>query len=322
MKAPEIVRLGHVILQVTDLAASRAFYVGLLGLDVVDESDRAPVPARRRGSRVDAACSRRAALPAFVRSASRCRPKRISTASSSWPAASGSPRRRRQEVERPSLLTLDDPFGSPLAFYFASVKRPWLLQQYDRRRCPSIQRIDHVNLFAANPGQALTWYRDALGFRLTEYTEDEAGNVWAAWLHRKGNVHDVAFTNGAGPRLHHVAFWMPDAAQVLQLCDVLGASRTGAIERGPGRHGISNALYLYLRDPDGHRVEIYTSDYLTVDPDFEPTRWRLDDPYRQQLWGGLAPKSWFTEGSPFTRADGSHRPLTSPVFEGLPRYIS
>ena len=35
MKAPEIVRLGHVILQVADLAASRAFYVGLLGLDVV-----------------------------------------------------------------------------------------------------------------------------------------------------------------------------------------------------------------------------------------------------------------------------------------------
>ncbi|WP_228201492.1 RraA family protein [Flaviflexus ciconiae] len=28
--------------------------------------------------------------------------------------------------------------------------------------------------------------------------------------------------------------------------------------RGPGRHGVSNVFYLYLRDPDGLRVEIYT----------------------------------------------------------------
>ena len=39
------------------------------------------------------------------------------------------------------------------------------------------------------------------------------------------------------------------------------------IERGPGRHGVSNAFYLYIRDPDGHRVEIYTQDYYTGDPD-------------------------------------------------------
>ena len=99
-------------------------------------------------------------------------------------------------------------------------------------------------------------------------------------------------------------------------------SRSGAIERGPGRHGISNALFLYLRDPDGHRVEIYTSDYLTVDPDFEPVRWRRDDPYRQQLWGGLAPKSWFTEGSAVRRLDGTLHPVAPPLLEGLPTYIS
>ena len=38
MTTPNIVRIGHVVLQVTNLAASRAFYVGRLGLDVVDES--------------------------------------------------------------------------------------------------------------------------------------------------------------------------------------------------------------------------------------------------------------------------------------------
>ena len=28
------------------------------------------------------------------------------------------------------------------------------------------------------------------------------------------------------------------------------------MERGPGRHGIANAFFLYVRDPDGHRVEL------------------------------------------------------------------
>ncbi|MDH4064110.1 MAG: 3,4-dihydroxyphenylacetate 2,3-dioxygenase [Acidobacteriota bacterium] len=321
MSPPHIVRIGHVILQVASLAASRAFYVDLLGLDVVAESPRHlclrgveerewslmleqhPEPAVRQVGFKVAAEQELDALEDMAR--------RLGLATG-----------RRQEPERPSVLTVQDPFGMPLAFYFASGKHPWLLQQYHRRRCPSIQRIDHVNVFAANPGAALAWYRDVLGFRLTEYTEDDDGQVWAAWLHRKGNVHDVAFTNGAGPRLHHVAFWMPDLTQVMQLCDVLGASRTGAIERGPGRHGISNALFLYLRDPDGHRVEIYTSDYLTVDPDFEPVRWARDDPYRQQLWGGLAPRSWFTEGSPFRQLTGELSPLTPPALEGLPSYIS
>src|SRR5690242_21642436 len=51
---------------------------------------------------------------------------------------------------------------------------------------------------------------DLLGFRLTEYTETDdsrAPKLWAVWLHRKGNVHDLAFTNGRGPRLHHIGVW-------------------------------------------------------------------------------------------------------------------
>jgi catechol 2,3-dioxygenase len=71
------------------------------------------------------------------------------------------------------------------------------------------------------------------------------------------------------------------------------------LERGPGRHGISNAFFLYLRDPDGHRIELFNSDYLTVDPDLEPIRWNLRDPQRQTLWGAPAPKCWFEEGSVF-----------------------
>ena len=97
--------------------------------------------------------------------------------------------------------------------------------------------------------------------------------------------------------------------------------KTDRIERGPGRHGITNAYFLYLRDPDGHRIELYTSDYLSVDPDFEPIRWQLHDPRRQALWGGNAPKSWFLEGSPVELSMAAGSKLRSPSCKGLPAYV-
>ncbi len=91
-----------------------------------------------------------------------------------------------------------------------------------------------------------------------------ASRLWAAWMHRKGGVHDIAFTNGRGPRLHHTAFWVPTPLNIIDLLDLMSTTGWLAnIERGPGRHGISNAFFLYIRDPDGHRIEIYCSDYQT-----------------------------------------------------------
>src|SRR5579864_3505464 len=165
-----------------------------------------------------------------------------------------------------------------------------------------IQRIDHLNCFTPDVQASYDFYSE-LGFRLTEYSETDGADpkLWAVWLQRKGNVHDLAFTNGLGPRLHHVGVWTASVLDIIHICDVMATSGYLAnMERGPGRHGISNAFFLYVRDPDGHRVELFTSDYLTADPDHEPLRWSLRDPQRQTLWGHPAPRSWFEEGSVFS----------------------
>src|SRR5699024_2348527 len=73
---------------------------------------------------------------------------------------------------------------------------------------------------------------------------------------------------------------------ILAICDKLGALRlSDTIERGPGRHGVSNAFYLYLRDPDGHRIEVYTQDYYTGDPDNPRVTWDVHDNQRRDWWG-------------------------------------
>jgi catechol 2,3-dioxygenase len=97
---------------------------------------------------------------------------------------------------------------------------------------------------------------------------------------------------------------------------------TDRIERGPGRHGLSNAFFLYLRDPDGNRIELYTGDYLIADPDWPPIRWRLDDPQRATLWGHAAPASWFDEASQVESInDGEFLATQAPKLRDRPSFV-
>ena len=122
---------------------------------------------------------------------------------------------------------------------------------------------------------------------------------------RKQTVHDVALTAGRGPRLHHVGMWVSEPAGVLHACDQLAAAgHADAIERGPGRHGVSNAFFVYLRDPDGHRIELYACDYYTGDPDLVPLRWSVNDERCRSFWGTRAPDSWYEESSLVLGMDG------------------
>jgi catechol 2,3-dioxygenase len=299
-----IVRLSHVELVVTDLAKSRAFYVDTLGLQVTDEdSDTIYLRAmEERGHHCivlrkgDTPRARDLGFKLFDEA--------------SLDAAETFFRDKDLPVEwvdRPyqsRTFRTRDPHGIPLEFYCRMDRLPPIHQKYALYRGVKPLRIDHFNVFSPSVDESVAFYNQ-LGFRVTEYTEDEAsGKLWAAWTHRKGGVHDMAFTNGTGPRLHHTAFWVPTPLNIIDLLDLM--STTGwvdNIERGPGRHGISNAFFLYIRDPDGHRIEIYCSDYQTVDPDLEPIKWDLKDPQRQTLWGAPAPRSWFEEGSLFEGAD-------------------
>ncbi len=298
-----IVRLSHVELRVTDLAWSRAYYVDLLGLQVTREEPDALYLRAMEERGHHSMVLRRAAEPSVGALGFKVWSEEDLDLAAAWFAGQGLPVRW---VERPFMgrvLATRDPWGIPLEFYARMDRLPPIHQNYALYRGVKPLRIDHFNMFASDV-DASTAFWGRMGFRVTEYTEDaETGRLWAAWLHRKGGVHDVAFTNGTGPRLHHVAFWVPTPLNIIDLLDLMSTSGyLENIERGPGRHGISNAFFLYIRDRDGHRTEIYCSDYQTVDPDHEPIKWDLTDPQRQTLWGAPAPRSWFELGSLFEGA--------------------
>jgi catechol 2,3-dioxygenase len=324
-----ILRAAHAELFVSDLAQAREFYVDLLGFIETASDDNhlylRCLEEREHHSLVLSLKASGGASHVAFRVASPDDLERLSQ----FAQEQDLPQRWviGEEQGQGRALRMQDPAGLPIEFYCEMKIVPRMLQQYHLHKAVQIMRLDHFNCQVPDVLSTATWYQQMLGFRTNEYTVKETlhgDELWASWMARKQTVHDLALMNGLGPRLHHVAFWLPDAMAVLRACDVLAAAGYHQnIERGPGRHGLSNALFVYVRDPDGNRIELYANDYLTADPDAEPIRWMLEDPRRQTFWGHFAPASWFDEAMLLqnVNGDGFVTPRT-PLLSDRPDYVT
>ncbi|RLQ97377.1 3,4-dihydroxyphenylacetate 2,3-dioxygenase [Falsibacillus albus] len=297
----DIIRTARSILHVTDLNQSRDFYVNALGF-VETDADEEHIYLRGLEEHVHhSLVLKKADKPAVEALSYKLRSESDLEALSNVFAEAGHKVKWLEEGSQKALgksFRVQDISGMPLEFFAKMDTVERFLQRYDLYKGSRVQRIDHFNCMVPDVEKAYDFYMNKLKFSCSEYTATGEDRIWAAWLHRKPTVHDVAFMNGKGPRLHHVGYWLSDPMCVIHTCDVLASMGYGeSIERGPGRHGLSNAFFLYLRDPDGHRIELYTGDYLTSDPDFKPIKWDINDPRRQTFWGHAAPDCWFEEAS-------------------------
>lgn len=308
---PDIVRTAYASLRVTDIAQARWFWVDLLGFHVSDE-DASTLYLRGSDELIHHNVVLRAAgAPALEYLSYRVRTPDDVARGAEWFAARGCRTRWIPAGATEGVgesVRAEDPLGFTVELFCDAAHAERLIQRFELRRGAEPARIDHFNVVVPDVRLAFEHYR-SLGFGCSETIEDDS-TLYAAWMFRKQTVHDVAFTGGAGPRLHHLGFFTPESHSVQRICDVLGSLHVEHHrERGPGRHGVSNAFYVYLRDPDGHRVEIYTSDYYTGDPDHETLRWRVDDPRRRDFYGNEVVPSWYTEAMPVLDLDGTVCPV-------------
>jgi catechol 2,3-dioxygenase len=323
-----VLRLGHVEYRVTDLERSRDFYVNLLGLHetervgdriylrCIEDREHHTLILRRASSGGAGPISFRVATPDDL--------ERLERRFTELDLPTKWLQRGEKAGQGPSLR-VRDPFGFTVEFYAEMAEVEWLLQKNHLHRGAAPIRVDHVNVLTPDAQKGFDWYTGELGFKCAEYTESEPPEqrVWASWLYRKPTVHDIAVMTGPGPAVHHTGLALSETMGVIRACDALaGAGYADAIERGPARHGISNAFFVYLRDPDGNRVELYTGDYLTSDPNFKPIRWRLNDKRRQTLWGPPPPRRWFEEYMNVEAFEGDAiAPVQQPLLQAVPDYI-
>jgi catechol 2,3-dioxygenase len=302
-------RLSHVEVAVTDLQRARAFYCDVLGFIAFAESSdalwlRAPeefdvwsLKLTRDhqhgllafGFRVDteerldelAVLHDRLALP--------------------WTWRAGG-----EEPGRGRMLCVGTPGGHVVDFEHEvdevatrDQHGPHLpMRHTNGRRGPGLARLDHVNVRTAALPAALAYWQVQLGFSASERQIDAHGEVQRAWLRRAPTSHDMAIGRDERVGFHHVAYTLCDTQAIVAAADLVSDAGLPVIEYGPGRHGITDACFLYIRDPDGNRIELYTGDYVR-DLDRPPIDWTLEE-YQTTglLWWGQQPPASFLKAGP------------------------
>ncbi|MCC6955132.1 MAG: VOC family protein [Deltaproteobacteria bacterium] len=140
----------------------------------------------------------------------------------------------------------------------------------DTKTAPPIDpgvRIGHVHLKVADLSRALDFYCGVLGFELTQRYGAEAAFVSAGGYHHHIglNTWESRGGNPPGPRttgLYHVAILYPTRQALADALRRLLAN--GITLEGASDHGVSEALY--LRDPDGNGIELYSDRPETLWP--------------------------------------------------------
>lgn len=119
-------------------------------------------------------------------------------------------------------------------------------------------RIGHAHLKVADLERALAFYRDVLGFELTQRYGAQAAFLSAGGYHHHIGLNTWESRGGSPPPpgttgLYHVAILYPTRAALADALRRLIAAKIPL--EGASDHGVSEALY--LRDPDGNGIELY-----------------------------------------------------------------
>lgn len=102
-------------------------------------------------------------------------------------------------------------------------------------------------------------------------------------------MHDIAVVANMAEKtgqMHHVAYNLENFSDVLTAADTLKDLEV-SYGSGPGKHGIGQAMCLYIHNPGSdHRIELYSGGYPTNAPDWEAIGWRPENMPEGMTWYG------------------------------------
>jgi catechol-2,3-dioxygenase len=272
-----VIKLAHVGLNAVDLSRQAEFYNDKWGLERIDEFGRemffrAEGPAHHVLTlhEHEAAGVHHVALEVAS-------PDDIDRAFDELSAAGVqvvSPPAQELEPGVQKAIRFKDPDGF-LVELVAGVDR--VTDPY-RHRDVKPHDLNHVVLNVTNAERSEVFYRDLLGFKLTDRFIGGL-SFWAC----NANHHSLAFgeARDGRPSFHHAAFEMKDWEEWIKA--VFYAGERGIPRTwGPGRHLFGNNLFSYYKDPEGNTVE-YTAEVE-----------QITDPNRQPRVSAPIPDQWKT----------------------------
>jgi 2,3-dihydroxybiphenyl 1,2-dioxygenase len=290
------IRLGYLAFEVRDLAAWEPFAVDVLGLEVGARGektldlrcdDRAARFFLTEGPGDDVAAfgwevDDEAALDALT--------ERLLTGGVDVHAGTDEEARRRGVTR---LMKLNDPTGHPLEIFHGAerAKTPFVSRHVVSSFVTGSQGLGHVVVSAAEPERSMAFYRDLLGFRLSDRI--------ACDIH--GYAVDITFFHG-GPRHHSVAIGGPQRKRVhhfmleVASMDDVGLAFDRALRGGVritqtlGRHPNDRMFSFYAKTPSGFHFEYGWGGRTVDDATWKPTTYDHISEWGHQAPEMLAPR--------------------------------
>jgi 2,3-dihydroxy-p-cumate/2,3-dihydroxybenzoate 3,4-dioxygenase len=234
--------LASVTLGVTKLDRARAFYARLPGLQVTggDQDPSVRLRVGGEGATLDLVASERPGLRRLgfrMESAAALEELRriLSREGFSWPA------------DVPGARIVEPHTGAQVEFLAPAPTE-------DHPAGGAIEGFGHVVLRTPLYREAVAFWRDVLGFRLSDEIE---GRISLLRCFPNPQHHSLGIAKGERRMFHHLNFRVQDGADLDAIArDFIAAGVR--IASGPGIHAPSGNRFLYFYDPDGLTLELAT----------------------------------------------------------------
>jgi catechol 2,3-dioxygenase len=256
MADPRVTHLRGVELDVTDLAASTAFYRNVWGLEEVSNANGV---ARLRGGGVEHHILTLHEKPrAALHSMDFAARDRAAVDGLHAKAAAEGVEILTKPAERDAIagggygFSVRTPEGQTLAISSDTRRHE---EAYNDRSKPT--KLSHIVLNVADIEKQGRFFKDILGFRHSDST------AHMDFVRCSADHHSIALARGHGPGLNHMAYEVGNFDGLMR-----GAGRLKKngydMAWGVGRHGPGNNIFSYFIEPNGFVTE-YTTEVDQID---------------------------------------------------------
>jgi catechol 2,3-dioxygenase-like lactoylglutathione lyase family enzyme len=172
-----------------------------------------------------------------------------------WVASRAALMPNRSPLFDPAAFAVSDPDGNVVLFGHAGPTAPNDPEQATVAGAPPPARLQHCAIRSPQPATLMAFYRDALGFVVSDRVEDETGRVRACFLRTDTEHHALAIFDAPQISHDHLSFETRDWTAVRDWADRMSSLHLPLVW-GVGRHGPGNDVFFMIRDPDGNLAEI------------------------------------------------------------------
>jgi catechol 2,3-dioxygenase-like lactoylglutathione lyase family enzyme len=144
------------------------------------------------------------------------------------------------------------------------------------------RRVGHVVFGSTDPAGSVAFYRDGLGFKLSDTVDGGIGT----FLRCSTDHHNLLVMPAPIPCMNHYAVEMDDVDAIGLAGMRVVSERPEASVYGIGRHVLGANLFWYLLDPQGGMFELFADmDQITDDEAWAADEYRDDwDPFTIASW--------------------------------------